>query len=249
MKAIVFAAGLGTRLKPLTEKCPKALVEVNGMPMLEIAIRKLKNAGVDQIIINLHHHGEQIRDFIKRNNYFGIEIDFSDETDLLLDTGGGLKKAKWFLDGISPFFAYNVDILTDLDLHAMAAFHQKNQPIATLAVKEREGNRFFLFSGDQELCGWKNVATGEEKIVKGQPEKLFPLAFSGIHLIDPSIFDIIEEDGVFSIVDVYLRLSESHLIKGFVHNQSIWMDLGKPEKVLEGERAIKTYGLERFINP
>jgi NDP-sugar pyrophosphorylase family protein len=246
MKAMIFAAGLGTRLRPLTNDRPKALVEVKGVAMLEIAIRKLKNAGVDQLIINLHHYAHQIREFIKTNNDYGIEIHFSDETDLLLDTGGGLIKAKWFISDNEPFFIYNVDILTDLDLSKMVEFHKLHHPLATLAIKERPGNRFFLFDKDQRLCGWKNFTTNEEKIAISS-EKLLPFAFSGIHLIDPFIFDLIEEKGIFSIVDVYLRLASSHLIKGYVHDQDLWIDLGKPENVLAGEAAIQKYGIERFV--
>jgi NDP-sugar pyrophosphorylase family protein len=247
MKAMIFAAGLGTRLRPLTNSRPKALVEVKGVTMLEIAIRKLKNAGVHQFIINLHHYANLIRDFIKEKNSFGLEINFSDETDLLRDTGGGLKKAEWFLSGNDPFFVYNVDILTDLDLTKMRDAHITTNALATLATRERPGNRFFLFDNHHRLCGWKNFETQEERLVVKSSENLLPLAFSGIHLIDPSIFDLIEETGVFSIVDTYLRLAKHNLIKGYVHNQGLWMDLGRPEKVLAGEEAIEKHGLERFL--
>jgi N-acetyl-alpha-D-muramate 1-phosphate uridylyltransferase len=244
---MIFAAGLGTRLRPLTNDRPKALVEVNGITMLEIAIRKLKNAGVDQLIINLNHYADKIRAFVKTKNSFDIDILFSDETELLLDTGGGLKKAGWFLKNNDPFFVYNVDILTDLDLKKMVAFHESNRPLATLAIRKRAGSRFFLFDDHMKLCGWKNYATQEEKIATGSTKDLLPFAFSGIHLIDPSFFALIDEKGVFSIVDVYLRLASRYLIKGYFQDEGLWMDLGKPDNVLAGEAVIGEFGLDRFI--
>jgi NDP-sugar pyrophosphorylase family protein len=247
MKAMIFAAGLGTRLRPLTIDRPKALVEVNSITMLEIAIRKLKNAGVDQLIINIHHYASLIREFVAKHDNFGIKISFSDETDQLLDTGGGLKKAEWFLTGSEPFFVYNVDILTDLDLLKMIEAHNKSNSLATLAIRERPGNRFFLFDIHYRLYGWKNIETMEEKLAVNTAENLLPFAFSGIHLIDPSIFGLIEETGVFSIIDTYLRLAKNHPITGYLHNDNMWIDLGKPEKVRAGEEAMEKYGIERFL--
>lgn len=247
MKAMIFAAGLGTRLRPLTNDRPKALVEVAGLTMLEIAIRKLKNAGVDQFVVNLHHFGDKIRTFLESKDHFGSDIRFSDESDLLLDTGGGLKKAGAFLGGDEPFFLYNVDILTDLNLRNLYHAHMETRPLATLAVKSRPGSRFLLFDRDYRLCGWKNFKTGEEKISIAlvRPN---PLAFSGIHLVEPEIFDLITENGVFSIIDVYLRLAGQHWIKGFDHHNDFWIDLGKPEKVKEGGEAIERFGMERFVD-
>lgn len=247
MKAMIFAAGLGTRLRPLTNDRPKALIRVGGLTMLEIAIRKLINAGVDQIAINLHHYGQMIRDYLREHDDFGAVVRFSDESELLLDTGGGLKHAAPLLMGDEPFFVYNVDILTSLDLRSLWAAHMKTRPLATLAVKERPGSRFFLFDENARLCGWKNVDTGEEKISFANAAN-YPAAFSGIHVIEPRIFSLMTETGAFSIVDAYLRLAAVETIKGFNHDGDLWFDLGKPEKIKTGSEAIETYGLGRFID-
>ncbi len=247
MKAMIFAAGLGTRLRPLTLDKPKALVEVNGMTMLEIAILKLKHAGVEDIVINLHHFSEKIKTFIKNRPDFDVNIRFSDETDMLLDTGGGLKKAASWLIGDTPFFVYNVDIFTDLDLREMLQYHSQKRSLATLAIKQRPGSRFFLFDHNLRLGGWKNFSTGEEKLAVDLSEGLSPFAFSGVHLIEPDIFQLISEEGVFSIVDVYLRMAREHIIRGYLHQEDLWIDLGKPEKITEGEDLIGKFGLERFI--
>lgn len=247
MKAMIFAAGLGTRLRPLTNDKPKALVEVNGVTMLEIAVKKLKNAGVDQLIVNLHHFGEKIREFLTGKRFFDMDIRFSDEKDLLLDTGGGLKKASWFFDDGLPFFLYNVDILTDLDLSRLLDFHKKHNPLATLAIKSRPGSRFFVWDKNYTLCGWKNFQTGEEKQSRDEFARATPFAFSGIHVIDPAIFDLMEEKGAFSIVDAYVRLAAKHPIKGFLHDDGYWQDLGKPENLKKGEEAVKKWGWDRFL--
>lgn len=248
MKAMIFAAGLGTRLQPLTNDRPKALVRVGEWTMLEIAIRKLKNAGVDQIVINLHHFGQMIKEFLYEKDFFGADIRFSDESGLLLDTGGGLKHAAPLLMGNEPFFVYNVDILTNLDIGSLWDAHMKDRPLATLAIKTRPGSRFFLFDEDNRLSGWKNFETGEQKISIPKSERYVPAAFSGIHVIEPEIFALITESGVFSIVDTYLRLAASQAIKGFNHDKDLWFDLGKPEKVKAGSDAIEKYGLNCFID-
>jgi len=229
-KAMIFAAGLGTRLRPLTDQKPKALVEVRGKTLLEIAIKKLIHFGFEEIVINVHHFALHIKDFLAEKNHFGIQIHISDESDLLLDTGGGLKKAKEFLSGNEPFILYNVDELTNIDLSALYNFHLKNPPLATLAVLSRYSDRQLFFDSEGELCEWKNHKSGERKIVKNRTN-LQAFSFSGIHVVSPKIFEKITEDSVFSILDVYLRLAKEHSIQSYCHNGDLWMDVGKPENI------------------
>ncbi len=199
MKALIFAAGLGTRLRPLTNDRPKSLVEVNGVTLLEIAIRRLIGAGCREIIVNVHHFAEQIIDFIEKNGQFGIQIAVSDEREQLLDTGGGLKKAAWFFDDGQPFLVCNADVLTDMDLAHFYQKHLESHAIATLAVRRRTTSRYFLFDEKMHLCGWQNAKTGEEKLAVRQlavgsqppfnpsiPQSLNPLVGSQPHF-NPSI--------------------------------------------------------------
>jgi NDP-sugar pyrophosphorylase family protein len=239
MKAMIFAAGLGTRLKPFTNYHPKALAEVNGITLLELAIRKLSSAGISDIIINVHHFSEQILDFLQQKNKFGINIEISDESDKLLDTGGGLKKASWFFNDNKSFLVYNVDVISDIDLDVLFHTHLQSGSIATLAVKHRSTARYFLFNDGNQLCGWQNVKTGEKKIARESIENLTPLAFSGIQLIHPSIFPLITEEGKFSMTDIYIRLATYHNITGYKHNEDIWMDLGKPENIEEASTYLR----------
>jgi len=235
MKAIILAAGLGKRLMPLTAGTPKALVKINNTPLLELLINKLKQAGYNEIIINVHHFAEKIRNFLIAHHNFGIRIAVSDETDLLLDTGGGLKKASWFFNDNNAFLIHNVDILTDMNIHDMHLQHCRSGALATLAVMKRKSSRYFLFDNHNRLCGWEK--TGEKKIIccSAKEKKLTPLAFSGIHVVNPSIFNLISEEGVFSLTDLYLRLAEKHLINAYNHTGSSWFDLGKPENIKNAE--------------
>ncbi|MCC6726227.1 MAG: nucleotidyltransferase family protein [Saprospiraceae bacterium] len=248
MKALIFAAGLGTRLRPLTNDRPKALVEVNGITLLEIAIRRLKAAGCKEIIVNVHHFAEQIIDFIEKNGQFGIRIVISDERELLLDTGGGLKKAAWFFDDGQPFLVCNADILTDMDLARFYQKHLENQAIATLAVRHRTTSRYFLFDENMRLCGWQNAKTGEEKLVAGGSLKFNPsilqsfnpFAFSGIHAISPALFDWLPAtEGPFSIIDVYLRAAQTGRILGHNHSSDGWLDVGKPEALVAAAEFLE----------
>ncbi|MFO7368840.1 MAG: nucleotidyltransferase family protein [Bacteroidales bacterium] len=228
MKAMILAAGKGTRMRPLTDKMPKALLPVQGVALLEHTIRYLKYYGITEIIINVHHHAKQIIDFIEKNNSFGIRIEFSDETDELLDTGGGLYKARWFFDETEPFILTSSDVITDLDLNNLVGFHKKNKPLVSLAVKHRNSSRDFLFDQQYHLCGWHNNVNGETKLIRevANPVKI---GFSTIHCISPSIFRLITERGCFSIVDSYLRLAVAHTIMGFEHDQSRWIECGRIE--------------------
>lgn len=248
---MLFAAGLGTRLRPLTNDRPKALVEVNGITLLEVAIRRLKAAGCRELIVNVHHFAEQVIDFIEKNRQFGIQIAISDERGQLLDTGGGLKKAAWFFDDGQPFLVCNADVLTDMDLAHFYQKHIESTAIATLAVRRRSTSRYFLFDEKMHLCGWQNAKTGEEKLAVGSwqlaassqqmadkeaniPSHLIPAylpyAFSGLHAISPALFNWMPAgDGPFSIIDVYLEAAQTGLILGHDHSTDEWLDVGKPE--------------------
>lgn len=238
MKAMILAAGMGTRLQPLTLTKPKALVEVKGIPMLEIVIKRLIKFGFTDIIINIHHFGDQIIEFLRRNDNFGISITISDERDLLLDTGGGLLKAKDFFADGKPFLVHNVDILTNLDLGLLYEAHAKNNSLATLAVKDRHTSRSLLIGADQSLCGWKNHQSGKTIIAKGEEADLHPIAFSAVYVLNPEIFPLISEKGVFSIMDVFLRLAGMHTIQTYRHDLDFWVDLGRVENLKEAEQYI-----------
>ena len=230
MKAMLLAAGLGTRLKPFTEEHPKALAVVNGKSLLQRNIEYLASFGITDVIVNVHHFPDQITDAILSNNGYGSRITISDERDQVLETGGGLLKARSFFDGSSPFVLMNVDILTDLDIGRMVDQHKASKALATLAVSNRQTTRYFLFNEEGHLCGWKNTKTGEQKIRK-EASKYFEKAFSGIHLITPEIFTLIRQRGKFSMVDVYLDLCKTNSIIGFDHNTSKFIDVGKPESL------------------
>jgi N-acetyl-alpha-D-muramate 1-phosphate uridylyltransferase len=227
MKAMLLAAGLGTRLRPLTDEIPKALVEVNGITLLEHSVNHLKKYRVNQVIINVHHFAEQIIDYLGRKNNFGMEITISDESGELLDTGGGLKKAAWFFKDGLPFIVRNVDVLSDLDLNKLVLHHFQKKGLATLVVRERETSRYFLFNEKLQLCGWENTKTVETRITIPASTGLKQLAFSGIQIIDPKIFDLVTETGKFSLTEMYLRLSYEHKIFGFIDKDSFWLDAGK----------------------
>ena len=226
---MIFAAGLGTRFKPWTDKNPKALAVVNGKSLLQRNIEYLQRYGIKEVVVNVHHFADQIIQAIKQNNGWGSAITISDETDAVLETGGGLKKAQNLLQGDS-FVVINVDILTDLNLKAFIDYHRQLMPLATLAVTNRATSRYFLFDQFHNLCGWRNTKTGEEKISRASGENN-PKAFSGIHIIDPRIFSLVKQEGKFSMVDVYLELAKSEIIKGFDHSGSKFIDVGKPESV------------------
>ena len=227
MKAMILAAGLGTRLKPLTDTIPKALVEVDGVTLLEQSLVHLKKSGINQVIINVHHFAGQIIDFLKINHDFGMKITISDESGELLDTGGGLKKASWFFNDRQPFIVQNVDVISDLDLNKVLDYHIEMKCLAALVVKERETSRYFLFDDNLTLCGWENVKTGERHIPKQTVTAFRQLAFSGIQVMDPEIFNFITETGKFSLTGMYLRLSAENKIVGFIDRDSYWRDAGK----------------------
>ena len=230
---MIFAAGLGTRFKPWTDKHPKALAVVNGKSLLQHNIEYLQKFNITDVVVNVHHFNDQIVEAIKDNEGWGSNITISEEKDEVLETGGGLLKAAPLL-GDDDFVALNVDILTDLDLAQMINAHKAQAALATLAVSRRKTSRYFLFDENNFLCGWRNIATGDEKISRDQI-MFIEKAFSGLHIINPRLFGLISQRGKFSIVDVYLQLSVSNPIIGFDHTGSKLIDVGKPEAVQTAE--------------
>jgi mannose-1-phosphate guanylyltransferase len=229
---MILAAGLGTRLKPLTDNRPKALVELSGRTLLEITLSRLRSFGVTEVIINVHHFADMVTNYVKSNKNFGMRIEISCE-DVLLDTGGGLKKAAWFfLEDSSrldePFLLHNVDVISNIDLRRMLQFHKENHALATLAVQSRETSRLLLFDDHLQLCGRRAGRDHEPEIVRPSAH-LDPLAFSGIHVISPRLLSLLTEEGVFSIIPSYLRLAaQGEKILAFRADQYYWRDLGRP---------------------
>ncbi len=246
MKAMIFAAGLGTRLKPVTDHIPKALVPVGGIPMLQHVILKLKQAGFTELVVNIHHFGGQIIRFLQANQNFGVTIHVSDEQDLLLDTGGGIKKAAPLLGNKEPFLVHNVDILSDIDLQELYCRHLRNRCDATLLVSRRQTSRYLLFDEDARLCGWINKSARQTK-PEGfvyQPGQYEEYAFSGIHVISPSLFHYMggQWGGKFPIMDFYLHICREARICGYVANRLHLVDIGKPDTLALAERLLGERG-------
>jgi NDP-sugar pyrophosphorylase family protein len=242
MKAMVFAAGLGTRLRPLTGDRPKALVTIAGRTLLEITLSRLRTFGVREVILNVHHFADQVVAYLAANQNFGMRIELSRE-EVLLDTGGGLKKAAWFFleSGASaeePFFIHNVDVLSTIDLARMTQFHAQRHALATLAVAERPTSRPLLFDAQDQLRG-RGMASDSDPM-RDHPAQPFPaLAFAGIHVVSPRIFAKLEEEGTFSIIDAYVRLAKhGEPILGFRSDGSYWRDLGRPKDLIAAERDL-----------
>ena len=232
---MILAAGLGTRLKPFTENHPKALLPINGKTLLQRNVEYLQSFNVKDVIINVHHFAAQIKETVQQNNGWGSNITISDETDLVLETGGGLKKAAVFLeDSTEPFVLMNADILTDLNIDEVKNLHNQTNVLATLAVTNRNTSRYLLFDNDDILCGWLNEKTGEQKGKPGNKK-----AFSGIHIISPKIFQHIKEEGKFSMIDLYLRLAaEGFKINCYDHSKGLLLDVGKPESITIAEKMF-----------
>lgn len=240
MKAMIFAAGLGTRLRPLTDNMPKALVPVAGKPMLEHVILRLKDAGFCDIIINIHHFGDQIIDFVRANNNFGVNIHISDERNELLDTGGGIKKVRGFMEGSEPFLIHNADILTDLDLNAFYRHHLESDAEATLLTNHRKTSRYLLMDNDNRLCGWTNLSTGEvlPKELAYPGNHYQEQAFGCVHVLSPSIFHYMEGErwtSKFSIIPFYVDICSKAYIQGYPVDSENWFDVGKPETLAKAE--------------
>jgi NDP-sugar pyrophosphorylase family protein len=239
MKAMILAAGLGTRLKPFTDSHPKAMAEVNGKTILQKNIEYLQSFGVEEIIINVHHFADQIIHVVKENNGFGSSVFISDERAEILETGGGLLKAKWFFeDETAPFILMNVDVLTDLNLQKMYEQHSLSESLGTLAVSDRSTSRYLLFNDNKQLCGWENIKSGE-KIIRRSADALHKKAFSGIQILSPRIFPLIKQTGKFSLIDVYLSLSANEKIFSFDHSGGQFIDVGTSEKLKAAEEIFR----------
>jgi NDP-sugar pyrophosphorylase family protein len=241
MKAMILAAGLGTRLRPLTDNQPKALVQVAGRTMLEITLSRLRAFDIREVIINVHHFADMILEYLKTNDNFGMHIEVSRE-EVLLDTGGGLKKAAYFFleDGSErPFILHNVDIISTVDLRRMVQFHTENQALATLAVQHRETSRYLLFDEHLQLCGRQSGHDQKTELVRSL-QQVQPLAFSGIHVISPRLFAMMIEEGVFSIITSYLRLAaHGEKILAFRADDYYWRDLGKPANLIQAAQDME----------
>ena len=246
MKAMILAAGLGTRLRPLTDNRPKALVEVAGRTMLEIALERLRGFGVNEAIVNTHHYADRIAAYLKAHGNFGMRIELSRE-EVLLDTGGGLKKAApFFLEAGSldePFIVHNADVISNVDLERMVRFHRERSALATLAVQERESARLLLFDAQGQLCGRRAGRAAKPEFAQDEQARpahdMQALAFCGIHVLSPRIFAQMSEESAFSIIDVYLRLAaQGEKIVDFRADESYWRDLGRPESVAQAAQDI-----------
>ena len=250
MKAMVLAAGMGTRLRPLTNDRPKALVEVAGRTLLEITLARLRACGVREVIVNVHHFADQVVAYLKAHDNFGMRVEISREDDALLDTGGGLKKAAWFFLQSSggsagthdePFFLHNVDVISNIDLNRMVEAHKRGNALATLAVQDRETSRYLLFDEAMQLVGRRSSRDECGATEWARPsENAQPLAFSGIHVISPRLLGVISEQSAFSIISTYLRLAaQGEKILAFGADGAYWRDLGRPENVVQAAEDLK----------
>jgi NDP-sugar pyrophosphorylase family protein len=241
---MILAAGLGTRLRPLTEDRPKALVEVGARTLLQIAMERLRGFGVSEVIVNTHHFADMIHEYLRVNGNFGMRVEISEEK-VLLETGGGLKKAAWFFlepgaGAQEPFLLHNVDVMSSIDLGDLTRFHREQDALATLAVQERETSRYLLFDENGLLCGRRAGLDGKPQMAR-RGAQTSALAFTGIHVISPKIFGEMTEEGSFSIIDAYLRLAErGGRIAAYRANGSYWRDLGRPEHLLQAARDIES---------
>src|SRR3989441_262884 len=242
MKAMILAAGLGTRLRPLTDNRPKALVEIAGRTLLEITLSHLRAFGIREVIINVHHFADMILEYLKTNDNFGMHIEVSRE-EALLDTGGGLKKAAYFFLEDSkpfdkPFIVHNVDVISTIDLRRMVQFHTEHQALTTLAVQDRETPPYLLFDEQLQLCGRRSGRDQKTELVRSS-QQVLALAFSGIHVISPRLFAMMIEEGVFSIITSYLRLAaRGEKILAFRADEYYWRDLGRPDNVMQAAQDL-----------
>jgi N-acetyl-alpha-D-muramate 1-phosphate uridylyltransferase len=245
-KAMIFAAGLGTRFKPWTKHHPKALAIVNGKSLLQRNIEYLQQYGIKDVVVNVHHFADQIVDAVKANNGWGSNVMISDERDEVLETGGGLLKARPLLEGSEPFLTLNADILTNLNIHQLLTFHQQHKALISFGVTNRKTSRNFLFDENNRLCGWRNNTTGDERGPflnfpkgEGMNRQLAEKAYSCVVVFEPRIFSLIRQTGKFSLVDTYLDLAAEHLIMGYDHSQDKLVDVGKPESVAVAEAQFQ----------
>jgi NDP-sugar pyrophosphorylase family protein len=237
MKAMIFAAGLGRRLGNITDKRPKALLEINGKSVLRLVVEKITAFGFDEIIINIHHHADQVEKEIEKLNKQGLRISVSDERELLLETGGGLYQARWFFDD-KPFLLYNSDVISDIDLHALISFHNKKGGIATLAAARRNDSRVFLVDSRGLISGWRHRSAGEEILSRETDGLLTEVSFSGIHIVNPEIFKYMNS-GVYSMTSLYLQIASTQSIYAYMHDTDFWIDIGTPEKLDEARKILR----------
>ena len=235
---MIFAAGLGTRLRPLTDTMPKALVPVDGKPLLHHLLKKLQQAGCSHAVINVHHHAQQIVEYVKQHDY-GMRIEISDESNMLLDTGGGLRKAGTLLDGNEPILVHNVDILSNLNFDLLLQAH-KPTSLATVVVSRRNTSRYLLFDDEMRMQGWTNINSGEVKPQGIDIEKLQQVAFAGIHVVSPRIFDSMRHmPEKFSIIDFYLQAMAAHRIMGYIPQDFTMLDVGKIDSLAPAEEFVR----------
>lgn len=227
---MLFAAGLGTRLKPFTDHHPKALAEVNGKTLLELNIKYLQHYGIYDVLVNVHHFADQIENAVFDNDGFGSEVVISDERDEVLETGGGLKKASWYFEGEKNFVVMNVDVLTNLDLQKMIAAHAESNAVGTLAVMKRDSSRQLLFDNEMNLCGWENNANGQQKISR-EVQVMHAFAFSGVQVLSHKAIAQFAFEGKFGLIDHYLQLAKTEILKGYDHSGNVFIDVGKPESL------------------
>ena len=240
MKAFVAAAGLGTRLGKITKDKPKALAVVGGKTEIQIVFEQLKKYGFTEVVVNLHHFADKVKQYLAQNQGFGLQVSFSDETDLLRDTGGGLKYARKILEDVEVFLVHNVDVLSDINIGELLSFHQNENALATLAVRSRNTSRYLMANAQNQMCGWQNIKTGATKPAQLNTQNLNMYAFSGITALSPRLFDLMEDTDVFSIIDTYVRLCTTEKIMLYPHNYGYWMDMGRPENIPKAEEIMRT---------
>ncbi len=238
---MIFAAGLGSRLKPLTNCCPKALVKVAGRLLLEIALRKMEQLGIKRAVVNVHHHSDQMFDFLKNFHSPKMEVLVSDEQDELLDTGGGLFRARELFHPRVPILIYNVDIITNANLNTFINSHLQEKSLVSLMVKSRKASRYLLFDEEMELSGWRQSGGGEEILIHSE-KTLKPFGFQGIHMVNPAVFELMNEQAqrAFPIVPFYLKLARNHTVIGRECSDATWFDIGTPEKLDRAEAFLKS---------
>lgn len=238
MKAMIFCAGLGTRFKPWTDHHPKALALVNGKSLLQRNVEYLQLHGIFDVIVNVHHFPDQIEDAVYSNKGWGSNVIISDERNEVLETGGGLLKAREHFTTCENFLTLNADILTDLDIPQFLRFHEAENALISLAVSNRKSSRCFLFNENKQLTGWRNLQTGQERISTEDPNAK-PLAFSGMSILNERFFTVLQMTGKFSLVDAYLSLAATQRIRGFQHSHEKWVDVGRPESVAVAEELFR----------
>ncbi|MEI8203298.1 MAG: nucleotidyltransferase family protein [Bacteroidota bacterium] len=239
MKAMILAAGLGTRLMSLTQNTPKALVKCNGITLLEHALNNIKRAGIQEVVINVHHFAPQIISFLEQHQHFGLHIHISDESAQLLDSGGGVLNAQKYFSADEAFLVWNVDVVSNISISNMMETFNKTENFALLAVRHRNTSRYLLFDDNNRLCGWENTKTNERKIMQAALH-FIPLAYSGIQILHPDVFKYNQLKGVFSLTQMYLELCKNHLIKAYPHDEDYWFDLGTPEAIKRAETFLNS---------